>query len=155
MRRLSWGESLRWRRWQWWPVIRNALLIVGTYVAGVVSVVFAFPLWMWVMIEAALRYFPFWLQLGVLIFLGVQLDWLLAWPLGLGFVLVSGVWLGLVLGRRWRQTIAFLVWHLVWFTIFFAVTMQLWSGVTMVTFGWSLLLYVGMLLIRIRQGQAA
>lgn len=144
---------LRTSPWRWWPAIRNFWLVVGVYVAGAVSVMLTFPLWLWLMIEAALRYFPFWLQVVVLVILGVQLDWILNWPLGSGLLAVSLLWLLFIFGRRWRHPVVFVSWHLISFLIFLVMAAWLLGGVNPNLLGLQLALYSLTLVIRVILGK--
>lgn len=138
---------------RWWPVVRNTLLIIGTYLAGSVSVMLAWPLWLWLIIEAALRYFPFWLQLVVLVFLGIQFDWLLNWPLGFGLLMLAVVWLVLVIGRQWRHPVAFVVWHLLIFVGYLGLTSRLMSELSLTEWWLQLWLYFVTLIVRVALGK--
>jgi len=138
---------------RWWPVVRNTLLIIGTYLAGSVSVMLAWPLWLWLIIEAALRYFPFWLQLVVLVFLGVQFDWLLNWPLGFGLLMLAVIWLVLVIGRQWRHPVVFVVWHLLIFVGYLGLTSRLMSELSLTEWWLQLWLYFVTLIVRVALGK--
>lgn len=136
-----------------WPIIRNILLIAGTYAGGTVSVILLFPLWFWLLIEAALRYFPFWLQIVMFVWLGIQLDWLLNWPLGIGLLGVTGIWLSLLVGRRFRHPAFFILWHLIIFTIFMLISKQILPDLSVGGLLFQLSLYFVTLIIRLISGK--
>lgn len=106
-----------------WKYFRNTFLIVGTYFSGLIALEMAWPLMLWLSLEALLRYFPRWLQIAVLIFLGLQMDWWLQWPLGFGLALLCLVWLSLLIGRSFKQGDVFFLWQMVIFLIFVLVMM--------------------------------
>lgn len=136
-----------------WPIIRNILLIAGTYAGGAVSVILVFPLWIWLLVEAALRYFPIWLQIVMFVWLGIQLDWLLNWPLGFGLLGVAGVWLSLIIGRRFTHPAIFILWHLLIFTAFMLLSRQILPNLTAGGLLFQLSLYFVTLIIRLIQGK--
>lgn len=120
--------------WQkWWSVARNLILLAAVYLAG--SWVFWWDLtwWLWVTMEAVRRYFPLWLQLVVVVFLGWQLDVLYSWPFGVGSLIVLLLLTWIELSSRSKDLSRFILWRLLGWSIFH---FGWWSITTPVSFRW-------------------
>lgn len=107
---LSWWQPSRWQ--QGWVVFRNTGMLGALYLSGIFLLQNHWVIWFYLTLEASNRYFPLWLQLMVLTFLGWQLDVLFAWPLGSGVVVVALATLWLRYGQAWRQAPTYLMWRL-------------------------------------------
>jgi len=68
--------------------LRSIVLFLAVYFTVTVTTIFQFPLWLWLTVEATVRYSPVWLAVPVFVYLGWQLDTALQFPLGTGFVLL-------------------------------------------------------------------
>jgi len=136
-----------------WKYFRNTFLVVGTYFSGLVALEIAFPLVLWLSLEAILRYFPRWLQIGTFVFLGLQIDWWLQWPLGTGLVLICLVWLGLLIGRSIKQGEVFFLWQMTLFLAYMLVMMNIVSMLTWNFVIFQTVLYATTLLIRLFAGK--
>ncbi len=136
-----------------WKYFRNLFLIVGTYFSGLIALELAFPLVLWLALEAMLRYFPKWLQICTLAFLGLQIDWWLQWPLGLGLAFVTLIWALLMVGQSLKQNELFFLWHMAIFFTFLMIMNALIPAVRGVALLIQMSVYMGTLLVRLYTGK--
>ncbi len=136
-----------------WQYIRNILLIVGLSVTAAWSTFFNLPIWLWLMIEAVMRYFPFWFQAIVFLFLGLQIDFIFKWSLGTGLIYFGLFWLGLLVSRQIVQPIIFVCWQMVLISIFFWSWNHFLVETSLTTLVIMFLAYLAFLLFRIKQGK--
>ena len=136
-----------------WVIIRNTLFVLGIYFSGLVSLELAFPLMLWFLFEASLRYFPRWLQISTLVFLGLQIDWWLQWPLGLGLGILTIFWSFLILGRAIKRTELFLVWQLSIFLLFLLLIRQFVPSLTSELLSLQLVGYFLFIMLRLFLGK--
>lgn len=105
---------------------RTALLFVAVYWASAVTAVFQLPLWLWLTVEAVLRYAPFWLSVPIFLYIGWQLDTELNLSLGQGLLLLCGVQLLMLLLRTPRTPFIQVILRVLGFTVFSILISTWW-----------------------------
>lgn len=147
----------RWQPSRWlhsWVLIRNTALLAAIYLAGHMLVSANFVLWFYLTLEATNRYFPAWLQVLLVTFLGWQIDVLLGWPLGSGVALATAVMIWLRWGRSWRQAPTFVMWRLLgWLLFNFGLSLVL--TIPILGVGWWLqtIFYLLLIILLWRRGR--
>lgn len=105
---------------------RTGLLFVAVYWASAVTAVFQLPLWLWLTVEAVLRYAPFWLSVPIFLYIGWQLDTELNLSLGQGLLLLCGVQLLMLLLRTPRTPFIQAILRVLGFTVFSILISTWW-----------------------------
>jgi hypothetical protein len=125
---------MRWQNIK--QILRAAFLFVAVYFASIVTSLFQLPLWLWLTVEAILRYAPFWLSVPLFLYIGWQLDTEQNLSLGTGLALLVGLQLMQLVLRMPRLPLVQLGLRVGGFVIFAFLLSEWWWDLDL---GWILL----------------